>query len=119
MRGDFLENRQVRFDGVLDAVLLQKPLGAVQMLVDVCHSCGLPLRSPGCSRNAGGALASLPKLYTAKKRRAKTPARAMRNHTRQAARLPGAVTAKRFQFFRRRSLAERLFRQLGSFAKVA
>src|SRR5439155_5131569 len=59
MRRRFLEHGEVRFDGVLNAVLLKELLGTVQMLVDVCHSCGLPLWSLECSRCAGGALASL------------------------------------------------------------
>ena len=39
-----IEHGQIRFDSVLDAVLLEESLGAVQMLADVCgHPSGLPL----------------------------------------------------------------------------
>ncbi len=40
-----IEHGQIRFDGVLDAVLFEESLCAVQMLADVCgHPSGLPLR---------------------------------------------------------------------------
>ena len=41
----FIKHRQIRLDSVLDAVLFEESLGAVQMLADVCgHPSGLPLR---------------------------------------------------------------------------
>ncbi len=40
-----LEHRQIRLDRLLDAVLFQEALGAIQMLADVCgHRFRLPLR---------------------------------------------------------------------------
>src|SRR6266702_4354402 len=47
----FFQNSEVRIDGILDAVLFEEFLRAFQLLVDVRHSCGLPLRSLGCGCN--------------------------------------------------------------------
>src|SRR5207249_308388 len=41
----FIQHGEIRFDRVLDAILLKEALGAIQMLVDVSgHSFELPLR---------------------------------------------------------------------------
>ena len=45
MLGCFPEHREIRFDGILDTILLKEALRAIQMLVDVCgHSFEMPLR---------------------------------------------------------------------------
>ena len=39
-----VDHRQIRFDRILDTILLEEALGAIQVLADVCgHPCGLPL----------------------------------------------------------------------------
>ena len=41
----FVQHGEIRFDRVLDTILLKEALGAIQLLVDVCgHSFELPLR---------------------------------------------------------------------------
>ncbi|HEV2213857.1 MAG TPA: hypothetical protein VGR64_01130 [Terracidiphilus sp.] len=55
VRRRFLEHRKVRFDSVLYAVFLKELLGAFQVLVNVCHSCGLPSRMRSACGSAGGA----------------------------------------------------------------
>src|SRR6266436_2199217 len=41
-----VDYRQIRFDRILDAILLEEAFGAVQVLADVCgHPCSLPLPS--------------------------------------------------------------------------
>src|SRR5215471_10014152 len=92
------EYRQVRLNGVFHAVFLKELLGAFQVLVDVCHSCGLPSWNRSGGRSAGGARASLPKLYTAEKRRAKTLRIVMRNCARRSQGLTPAISPQFLQF---------------------
>jgi hypothetical protein len=72
----FIQHGEVRLNGVLDTILLQEPLRAIQMFVDVSgHSfefafAGLPLLNSCRPRAMRGARGQFP-LYTAKMGRAK------------------------------------------------
>jgi len=89
------------------------------MLADVCHSYGLPLRSLGRSRDAGGAwlrfLNYIPRKKSGQKLRR---GRCVIVHGKPVS-LPFAETAKRVQLARGIPLAKRLICQFRAFAKAA
>src|SRR6267154_4109365 len=82
MRWRILQHGQIRVNGVLGAVLFEEFLGAFQLLVDVGHSGGLPLRSLFVrSLDADAARLGVvfaPRLYTVGKIPAKPPLHVMR-----------------------------------------
>src|SRR5258708_30604837 len=83
MRWRILQHGQIRVNGVLGAVLFEEFLGAFQLLVDVGHSGGLPLRilsvrSLDVDAARLGAVFA-PRLYTVGKIPAKPPLQVLRN----------------------------------------
>src|SRR6266849_2836016 len=95
MRWRVLQHSKIRVNGILGAVLFEEFLGAFQLLVDVGHSGGLPLRSLSVrSLDADAARLGAvfaPKLYTVRKIPAKPPLHAMRNRAPFSCAMPPAV----------------------------